>query len=65
MERSGGGRENEGILYAMHIEKQFDCNGIASLAVKKKKQSKEKCTEMQAPNSVLVHISATLSRLWK
>ena len=55
MERSGGGRENEGILYAMHVEKQFDCNGIASLTVKKK-QSKEKCTKMQAPNSVLVHI---------
>lgn len=44
MERSGGGRENEGILYAMHIKKQFDCNGIASLAVKNmRKKNVQRC----------------------
>jgi hypothetical protein len=38
MERSGSGRENEGILYAMHIKQQFDSSGIASLVLKKKEK---------------------------
>ena len=38
MERSGGGRENEGILCAMHIKQQIDSSGIASLVLKKKEK---------------------------
>jgi hypothetical protein len=55
MERSGGGRENEGILVAMRIKQQFDSSGIAGFVLKKptKKKIVQRC---RSPNSDLIHI---------
>jgi hypothetical protein len=49
MERSGGGRENEGILYAMHIKQQVDSSGIAWFFLNK--TNRKKSTKMQAPQT--------------
>jgi hypothetical protein len=50
MERSGGGRENEGILCAMHIKQQVDSSGIAWFFLNKKNRKKKyKDADPQTP----------------
>ena len=60
MERSGGGRENEGILYAMRIKQRYDSSGIASLVLKKKHEKKKKYKDAGPQNSDVVHFNGGL-----
>jgi hypothetical protein len=55
MERSGGGRENEGILVAMRIKQRHDSSGIAGFVLNKtlKKKIVQRC---RPPNSDLIRI---------
>jgi hypothetical protein len=48
MERSGGGRENAGILVAVRIKQQHGSSGIAEFILNKTKKKKNG-TKMQAP----------------
>jgi hypothetical protein len=48
MERSGGGRENEGILVAVRMKQQHGSSGIAGFILNKTKKKKNG-TKMQAP----------------